>query len=213
MHGARKSAIFSVMRPSLAGEGWPLSFHLKKHPLCYHVRMHKYLIATIIGILLLAAGYYVSTQKGPAKSYKDATYIIEAQPVTLKDGFAETPQADSASKITTRYFGNEVRKDINGDGIEDIVFLITQSTGGSGTYFYVVAALGDEKGGYTGSNAFLLGDRIAPQTTAMGLEPNSIIVNYADRAEGEPMTERPSMGKSAFLLFDTASNSFTPKSE
>ena len=46
--------------------------------------------------------------------------------------------------------------------------------------------------GYSGTNAVLLGDRIAPQTTR--IVDGLIEVNYADRAPGEPMTARPSVG-------------------
>lgn len=176
------------------------------------LRMQKSILYVILAFFVIVAGYYLyKSQENAPKSFKDATYIIDNKQVTLVDGYAEEAIPDSSAKVSTRYFGNEVRKDINGDGNDDVVFLLTQSTGGSGTFFYVVAALGDGKGGYTGSHAYLLGDRIAPQTTGMGEEPNSIIVNYADRAEGEPMSARPSVGKSAHLLFDPASNSFIKK--
>jgi len=50
---------------------------------------------------------------------------------------------------------------------------------------------------YKGTNAILLGDRIAPQTTE--IKNGQVIVNYADRAAGEPMTARPSVGVSKYL--------------
>ena len=77
-----------------------------------------------------------------------------------------------------------------------MVFLITQDPGGSGTFYYVVAALRDDKG-YTGTNGILLGDRIAPQSTV--IQDGLIIVNYADRKADEPMTADPSVGVSKFL--------------
>ena len=74
--------------------------------------------------------------------YKNATYTIEGQPVTLVDGYAEVPAAPgSASKTVTQYFGNEAVGDLNGDGVPDVAFLLTQNGGGSGTFYYVVAAL------------------------------------------------------------------------
>lgn len=146
-----------------------------------------------------------------ASSYKDATYIIEGQTVTLKNGYSESEAAPgSASKIVTRYFGNEVSKDLNGDGREDVVFLLTQETGGSGTFYYVVAAL-NTPDGYVGSRGMYLGDRIAPQTTEISRNPNHvnvIVVNYADRASGEPMTARPSVGKSVWIKLDVESMQF-----
>lgn len=129
--------------------------------------------------------------------YKNATYLIEGQFVTLVDGFFEIESAPgSATRITTRYFGNEAFSDLNGDGMEDVAFLLTQSSGGSGTFFYVVAAEQTETA-YLGTNAVSLGDRIAPQTTS--IENGIITVNYADRYPGEPFTVQPSLGVSKYL--------------
>lgn len=129
--------------------------------------------------------------------YKNATYLIEGQFVTLTDGFFETEiTPGSASKITTRFFGNEAFADLNGDGKEDVAFLVTQNSGGSGTFFYVVAALQNDTG-YQGTNAILLGDRISPQTT--NIQNGTIIVNYADRNPGESFDTLPSLGISKFL--------------
>jgi len=136
-----------------------------------------------------------------ATDEKNATYIINGKPVTLENGVSEVPAAPgSASKIATRYFGNEIREDLNGDGREDTAFLLTQETGGSGTFYYAVAAL-DTTDGYVGSHGFFLGDRIAPQATVKG-EGGIIIFNYADRAPDEPFSARPSIGVSARLQFN-----------
>jgi heat shock protein HslJ len=146
--------------------------------------------------------------QGQFTDEKNATYQINGMSVTLKDGVSEVEAAPgSASKIITKYFGNEVRHDFNGDGREDVAFILTQETGGSGTFYYVVAALNTEKG-YIGTNdAFLLGDRIAPQTTEMG-KGYVVVVNYADRKLGEPFTTRPSLGKSVWLLLDPQTMKF-----
>ncbi|HNB36631.1 MAG TPA: hypothetical protein PK414_10455, partial [Anaerolineales bacterium] len=86
----------------------------------------------------------VQTLENPVTfpDYKNATYLIEGSFVTLSDGFFEAEIAPgSASKITTRYFGNEAFGDLNSDGKADAAFLLTQTTGGSGTFFYLVVAL------------------------------------------------------------------------
>jgi heat shock protein HslJ len=137
----------------------------------------------------------------------DAEYVIDGRRVHLVDGVAEIEAAPgSATRIVTRYFGNEVRKDLDGDGREDIAFLITQETGGTGTFYYVVAALATE-GSYRGSQGLLLGDRVAPQTTESG-SGRIVIVNYADRAPGEPFTTEPSIGKSIWLLLNPMTMQF-----
>lgn len=148
-------------------------------------------------------------QQTPALAdYKNIEYVIEGERVKLINGVAETEAAPgSASKVTTRYFGNELKTDLNNDGKEDVVFLLTQETGGSGVFYYAVAALNTESG-YVGSDGYLLGDRIAPQTTELSKNPrhkNVIVVNYADRTTGEPMTAEPSVGTSVYLKLDTAS--------
>ena len=84
--------------------------------------------------------------------------------------------------------------------MEDAAFLITQDGGGSGTFFYIVAAIRTSDG-YQGTNAVLLGDRIAPQPTE--IRNGEIIVNYADRNPGEPMTARPSLGVSKYLRVES----------
>jgi hypothetical protein len=133
----------------------------------------------------------------PLEGYKNISYQIEGENILLKNGSAEKEVAPgSASKIITHYFGNEVRGDFNKDGKEDLAFILTNSEGGTGTFYYVVAALGKD-GGYSGTNGILLGDRIAPQTTEF--RDGTIIVNYADRKPSDAMTENPSVGVSKYL--------------
>lgn len=142
-----------------------------------------------------------------ASSPKDATYKIEGVSVTLKNGIAEeAPVTGSASKTITRYFGNDVKHDFDGDGREDTAFLLTQETGGTGTFYYLAVAL-NKADGYLGSSATIIGDRIAPQTTEMG-KGNIVLVNYAERKPGEPFTTQPSVSKSIWLLFNSKTMQF-----
>ncbi len=128
---------------------------------------------------------------------QNASYIIDGKEVVLSNGMAEEEIAPgSASKLITRYFGNEAEGDFNDDGTKDTAFLLTQDGGGSGTFFYVAAALKTEEG-YKGTNAIFIGDRIAPQTTEF--RNGEIIVNYADRRADEPMTASPSVGVSKYF--------------
>jgi len=168
-------------------------------------------IVAVLVVVVIAGGAWAllgkSTEPIPQRivaEYKNSTYTIEGQPVTLVNGrairqLAEAAAPSSAEKVVTQYFGNEATGDLNGDGIPDVAFLLTQNSGGSGTFYYVVVALGAIDG-YQGTNAVLLGDRIAPQTTE--IKDGQLIVNYADRAAGEPMTAQPSMGVSKYLKVD-----------
>lgn len=165
----------------------------------------------VTGLVGCAASVHNERQATPSVHYKDAEYVIDGQRVTLHDGFAENASAsESASKTTTRHFGNEVTTDLDGDGRADVVFLLTQDSGGSGTFFYVVAALNTLEG-YLGSQGYLLGDRIAPQTTELSQDPrhkNVIVVSFADRVPGEPMSVQPSIDKNVLLKLDPDSLSF-----
>lgn len=169
----------------------------------------KYLIGLIILLAVIVTFFALNTlsqkesNQVSVKDYRNSSYIIEGQTVVLTNGLSEIESVPgSATKIVTRYFGNEMKRDINNDGREDVVFLLTQERGGSGTFFYVVAALNTPKG-YITSNAFLLGDRIAPQSINIDEElENVIVVNFATRRPDESMTTQPSVGKSVWIKLD-----------
>lgn len=131
--------------------------------------------------------------------YLNATYSIEGKRVTLTDGkFEQAVVPDGATKTAIAVWGSLVSGDLNGDGTDDAVFILTEDTGGTGTFYYVVAALSDIKNNKTtGTNAILLGDRVAPQN--INLENGMIVVNYADRKKNEPMTTQPSVGVSRYF--------------
>jgi heat shock protein HslJ len=142
-------------------------------------------------------------EKNVVRDPKNATYIIDGTPVTLVDGVSESEIPGSAAKVVTRYFGNELVTDMNGDGREDIALYLTRNQGGSGTFYYLVVAMATEEGGYAGSHAVFLGDRIAPQPTSPGTGAR-VVVNFAERAKGEPFSTPPSVGKSMAFIFDPA---------
>jgi len=173
------------------------------------------LVLIVLVLLVLGAGIIGSNTANKDNYIKnsiqanvhDGTYLINGQSVVLKNGVSEIEVAPgSASKIITRYFGNDIEVDLNGDGIKDRVFLITQEAGGSGTFFYVVARVNTSNGG-VGSDAVFLGDRIAPQSTNMG-KGSIVVVNYADRKPDEAFTVQPSVGKSKWLLLDPKTMQF-----
>ena len=163
------------------------------------------LLSTIVllAIIIFVAFYTKNNKDEPAEvtgDYKNISYTIENQIVSLKNGISESNiSTGSQAKTTTKYFGNEIKGDFNNDGKGDVAFLLTQNNGGSGTFYYVVVAL-KTKNGYTGTNGFLLGDRIAPQTTEFS--NGDIIVNYADRGLDEPMTAQPSIGVSRYFKIE-----------
>ena len=176
-------------------------------------------VIVIILIVLAALGgaWYLMSHKNVAPTpvaqtiadYKNATYTIEGQSVTLVNGHAETPAAPGSSDmVTTDYFGDVATGDLNGDGVADTAFIVSQDPGGTGTFFFVVVALKTATG-YTGTNGILLGDRVAPQTTE--IKNGQLVVNYAERAATDPMTADPSVGVSKYLKVQGTTLVETPK--
>jgi hypothetical protein len=143
----------------------------------------------------------------PGTEYKNAEFVIERQRIKLVDGVARSeadPSMASAGQTVTRYFGNELKTDLNDDGRDDVVFLLTQERGGSGTFFYAVAAL-NTASGYVGSDGYLLGDRIAPQAPVVSSNPrhkNVIVFTVRARRPDDPMTAPPSIDKKVYLRLD-----------
>lgn len=168
--------------------------------------MKTTLIALGLLIILVVAFFgfnaYIYEEKqgdgGLVADYKTATYYLSGAPVHIGEG-------------GVMYFGNEVRGDIDGDGDEDIVFLVTHDGGGSGTFFYLAGAINDD-GKYKGSQLMLIGDRIAPQTTEYqsfsGIKGGYAIINYADRLPLDPMTTPPHVGKSLYAKYSPHTNDF-----
>ncbi len=165
--------------------------------------MKKYLVVVVLGLLIIAGGAYFyfsqTTNSTPnvTVGYKDSTYSLEGESIVLTNGESRVPAGpDSGLYVVTKYFGNEATGDLNGDGMPDVAFIITQNGGGSGTFYYAVVAL-KTANGYQGTNGVLLGDRIAPQSTE--IKGGQVVVTYADRKAGEPMVVQPSVGISKYL--------------
>lgn len=165
--------------------------------------MNKTLAITLLAIAVIVIGIFVfakstdeDTQEPTHTAFdaKNSVFNIHNTTVRLVDGVTQSAAAPgSASKITTRYFGNEATGDLNGDGLSDIAFLVTQDTGGSGLFYYAVVAF-QTTNGYQTTNAFLIGDRIAPQSTEIHSDSKELHINFAERKAGEPMSTPPSVG-------------------
>ncbi len=129
---------------------------------------------------------------------KNASYPdIDDLPVTLVNGQADTlAEPGSQETVTTQYFGNAASGDLNGDGIADPAFILTQYGAGTGIFYYVAAAVSSGNS-YKATNAVFIGDRIKPQTTEV--RDGQVLVNYLDRKADDAMTEDPTVSKTMRL--------------
>lgn len=136
------------------------------------------------------------------------SYSIDGTVTDLVNGKNEQEAAPgSTTKIVTQVFGEPTLGDINSDGKSDAAVMLVQDGGGSGTFYYVAAAINSADGvgvsnSASGTNAIFLGDRIAPDT--IQIKNGVVVINYADRAANDPMTTTPSIGVSKYLV--TAKN-------
>jgi hypothetical protein len=126
------------------------------------------------------------TKKESATDPLNAYYTIEGRQVHLVAGRAEVEVVPgSATKIKTSVFGKPVYGDLDGDGKEDAALLLVHDPGGSGTFYYVAAAL-DNGSGWQGTRAMLLGDRIVLRS--IQIHNGVIIVNYLGHLPDEPLS-------------------------
>jgi hypothetical protein len=138
----------------------------------------------LVGVALVLTGVYQLTHRDSGASssgYKSAEYVISGQKIKL-DG------------RPFKYFGNEVQTDLDKDGREDLVFLITEQKASGEVWYYAVGAL-NTPDGYVGSEGVLIGSNISPQSTHMNKQvgkEDQIVVNYA----------QGSVGKSIWLKYD-----------
>lgn len=174
------------------------------------VTWYSNIVAIIIFVATFYVGYYLGGQAEKVKQNRDsnypavvasdkpenATFTIDNEKVTLINGKFEKQITDSSSKIKATMFGVPIYGDLNGDGMEDAAAFLEYESGGSGTFYYAVVAV-NVGGKYVGTNAILLGDRVAPQT--IQIQNGEVVANYAVRKEGEPMTTSPSVGVSDYL--------------
>jgi heat shock protein HslJ len=145
----------------------------------------------------------VTTSPVITNDVRNLTYTIEGENFTVVNGLAVKSAKDGVGgKITVQIFGEPTLGDFNGDGVKDAAVLLTKNAGGSGTFFYAVLGISNN-GVYYPTNALLLGDRIAPQT--INVEKGRAVYNYAERKATDPMTTKPSVGKSLYVQYDAQS--------
>ena len=180
--------------------------------------MNKKIWLGVIVVLIVIVGGYILLQSGNKNTENppptsatstvtrfdplNTTYIVENSPVTLKNGVSivtipGTKDPAYSTTVTTKFFGEATIGDLNGDGLPDAAMFLTQDSGGSGTFYYIVVAI-NTKSGAQGTNAIFLGDRIAPQNVQ--IKNKQVVANYADRKPTDSFATSPSIGVSKYLV-------------
>ncbi len=176
--------------------------------------MKKILYLTITAIVLVGILALLPNKAPQPKNTETPTALFPASPldatytmgdegdefflnIELKNGLSviNDPNFDAGVTYTTKVFGKPVMGDLDGDGDSDAIVLLQQDPGGTGTFYYLGAAI-NTGNGYKGTNTLFIGDRIAPQSNEIW--SGIAIANYADRGPTEPFSARPTIGKSLY---------------
>jgi len=132
-----------------------------------------------------------ATASVAAPDPSNATFRIGTESVTLVNGRAERESAPgSAAKVVTMLTNARASGDLDGDGRADTIVVLSQQSGGSGTFYYVAALLNGATG-VTALPGVLLGDRIVVNSARV--DGGSVIVDLLDRAPGQPLTASPTV--------------------
>ncbi len=156
----------------------------------FYVKSLFVLLLAVIGSAC-AGGQKTAVEPLPGPDPLNAAYTIEGQSVPLVNGrFSAAAAPGSAIWITAAVFGRPLHVDLDHDGDEDAVVVIVYESGGSGTFYYIAAAI-NQNGRYRGTDGYLLGDRIIVQTVEF--QNGVLLARYLDRRPGEAMSAPPSV--------------------
>ena len=176
--------------------------HSKRRLILLHWRG---LALATIALLLVGCGGVNRSESTPGPTAQlgfdplNTTYTIGNRPVSLVDGRNEEPAApNSSSKNITQVLNTPLFADINKDGVDDAVLILTQSTGGSGTFYYVVAAIATPAG-YRGTAGILLGDRIRPQ--GIDVLDSKVRIRYLTRYRNQSFADDPELAQRMDVIY------------
>ncbi len=145
------------------------------------------LLAGISSALITQAGFACDSGAFISK-LGNATYNgIEDQAVTLVDGYWEGQvyAEGGASRPRVGLLKDMCfTGDLDGDGQEETVVVLWQSSGGTGSNSYI-AVMKPENGGYRNISTALLGDRVKLRSGE--LESGRIIIEVLQAGESDPM--------------------------
>jgi hypothetical protein len=99
----------------------------------------------------------------------------------------ETPVRPVHPAVQTpeQYFGNEVVGDLNGDGKNDVAFILSRDDKARGTLYYLSTALTVDNG-HQGTNLIYLGEKI--DLESISIDHGIIGVSYFDRSSNASST-------------------------
>jgi hypothetical protein len=119
------------------------------------------------------------------------SYDIEGEKIKLVNGNSVSDIVPgSIEKLETTTFDKPAIGDLNKDNKNDSAILLTQDSGGTGLFYYLVAIINDV-GVVKNTNSIFIGDRIEP--VSLSIKDGKVELNYIDRNQDDPMTADPTV--------------------
>lgn len=127
---------------------------------------------------------------------EDASYRIDDTEIQLEGGVYTAPVENSSAFRTVRLVGDPAYGSLTEAEENDAAVVIVDEMGGSGSFYYLAVALKDA-GGYLGTNAVLLGDRV--DLLAVEIDRGIVRVRYRTHGEGEALSMQGSDERQEFF--------------
>jgi hypothetical protein len=153
------------------------------------------------------------TLLGLPESPLDATYQVEGSELLFSGGHAELKNEESGDKMTFDVTSEPIFGDINGDGQEDALLILTAQGKDTEVAYYVAVALNDD-GGYLGIDSVRLEERVAPREVR--IQDEMVVVTYSKN--GETLTDSENQNEDSvsytyLTLMNVTMQHFTPMNE
>ena len=145
----------------------------------------------LAGALLIACGGADGPPTGA--DLEQATYLTEsadAGEATLEDGEFREPLAPGSAGELIIQLGKWATGDLDGEGGGDAAAITIEQTGGSGTFYFVHALVGED-GDLRDAGVAFLGDRI--RVEGVSIHNGAITVALLDRAPDAAMASEPTI--------------------
>ena len=145
----------------------------------------------LAGALLVACGGADGSPTGA--DLEQATYLTEsadAGEATLEDGEFREPLAPGSAGELIIQLGKWATGDLDGEGGGDAAAITIEQTGGSGTFYFVHALVGED-GDLRDAGVAFLGDRI--RVEGVSIHDGAITVALLDRAPDAAMASAPTV--------------------
>ena len=119
------------------------------------------------------------------QALSNATYDLpDFGSFQLQGGKYEKSTGSGASQVNQAFFQTMALGDLDGDTVDDAVVVIAINTGGSGSFFYLVAVL-NQDGKPTQAGQDLLGDRV--QVSSLSVADGRIVIDMKVAGPSDPL--------------------------